>query len=833
VINVENKGTIRKLTARFLKAGRTRNIIAVIAIALTSVMFTSVFTIGGNMLAVIQDQTMRQVGTSAHGGFKYLTREQYENFTRSPLIKDIAYRLDFATAENEPLMKVYTEISYAEDKLASWHFSLPTSGRMPRADGEAATSTIVLDALGVPHKIGAEVPLEFTVGGVKHREVFILCGYWTGDSAIMAQNVYLSEEYIEKTLAENVTPEDEQIEGTISADVWFGNSFNVENKLLRLIEERGYADGEINFGVNWAYAASGEIDPATAAIMALVLILILLSGYLIIYSVFAISVKTDIHFYGLLKTIGTTGTQLRRIVRGQAFALSAFGIPIGLLLGYISGVWLTPALLNTMSVYTVRVNSASPLIFIFAAVFSLLTVFIGCRKPGKIAARVSPVEAVRYSGVLGGGSKKEKKTRKVTPLFMAWSNVTREKRKLCVIVLSLSLALILLNGAFSASRSFDIDAYLSGSIISDFAVVDASMLNNAVFRKETESVTQDFLDELAALGVTETGCVYFHNYIHKLTPRAIENLKAQFEADRALLERYYRQSVPSFEQNIKDGLLPTQIYGVGQLTLASFYPDYGKLSSGNYALSLTYGWHPIYEAGDIITLTNKDEENRDFEIIGMVEEYPYSISARFIYIPDQKIILADNVFADFFAPPAAMQVNFNVDDERLPEIESWLAEYTATINPFLGYISRNTLKAEFESLQTTYLTMGGAMAFILALIGVLNFINTVVASIIARRREFAMLQSVGMTGKQLRETLFYEGMCYAIMTFLFTFTAGVGVSRLIVRVMAGQTWFFKEYLTIMPSVYCVVPLLVICAVVPLICYRWMARESLVERLRVE
>ncbi|MCL2253534.1 MAG: hypothetical protein FWC09_03745, partial [Lachnospiraceae bacterium] len=71
-MNVANKSIIRKLTMRFFRAGKTRNIIAVIAIVLTSVMFTSVFTIGGSMLAVIQDYTMRQVGTSAHGGLKYL-----------------------------------------------------------------------------------------------------------------------------------------------------------------------------------------------------------------------------------------------------------------------------------------------------------------------------------------------------------------------------------------------------------------------------------------------------------------------------------------------------------------------------------------------------------------------------------------------------------------------------------------------------------------------------------------------------------------------------------------------------------------------------------------
>jgi putative ABC transport system permease protein len=180
-----------------------------------------------------------------------------------------------------------------------------------------------------------------------------------------------------------------------------------------------------------------------------------------------------------------------------------------------------------------------------------------------------------------------------------------------------------------------------------------------------------------------------------------------------------------------------------------------------------------------------------------------------------------------------MQVNFNVAESRLSEIETWLAEYTSRIDPALSYISRGTLKAEFEGLQMTYLIMGSAMAFILALVGVLNFINTAVASVIARRRELAMLQSVGMTGRQIRGTLFSEGLCYTILTMLFTLTAGVGISLLIVRIIAGQVWFFREYLTIMPSLYCVIPLFLICTVVPFVCYKRLTRESVIERLRVE
>ena len=803
-----NQAIARKLTARFLKAGKTCNIITVIAIALTSVMFTSVFTLGGNMLATIQNETMRQVGTSAHGGLKYLTMEQYEHFAQSPLIKDISYNRILSIADNVALQKLQCEIRYSEDKMAKWGFSYPSVGKMPQAENEIACSTIMLDALGVPYEVGATVPLEFTVGGRSYSEIFTLSGYWTGDPVMAAQQTWLSREYVDAVISENMIDEIDHITGTISADVWFSNSLGIENKILRFIEERSYSTDDVLYGVNWAYVTgSTDLDLTSAAVAVLVLALILFSGYLIIYSIFIISVNTDIHFYGLLKTIGTTGRQIRRIIRNQALVLSAIGIPIGLLLGYIAGALLSPSILNFLSVSGGAQTSANPLIFVFSAAFSLLTVFIGCRKPGKIAGRVSPVEAVKYNAVSDQINNKTKKPRKISPLSMAWANVTREKRKLCMIVVSLSLSLILLNSAYSATQSFDMDEYMSKSIISDFAVANYTIFGTgSTSEKNTNGVTADFLREAESRGATEISNVYYH----------------------------YDFS------SVEQGGNVYQIYGVNKATLAYFSDmDYEKLRSGNYAVVservISYGDNAptIPEIGDTLTFPNDnwDGVNRDFEVTALVGEYPMLISTGNMFGNCLTIILAEEVFLDFFGDVQPMRTNIDVNAEDLVGFEAWLESYIQNQNPDLSFISRNTLKAEFDSLRTNYITLGGAMSFILALIGVMNFVNAVTASVIARRRELAMLQSVGMTGKQLQKTLFFEGMCYTALTAFFTLTAGFGLGRLITQVIAGQVWFFKQSFTVMPSIYCVTPLLLICAAVPLICYRNISKVTLVERLR--
>jgi len=390
---------------------------------------------------------------------------------------------------------------------------------------------------------------------------------------------------------------------------------------------------------------------------------------------------------------------------------------------------------------------------------------------------------------------------------MAWANVTREKRKLCVVVLSLSLSLILLNSAVSATKSFDMDAYVSGSITSDFAVADYTVFSAAASNKNTEGVTADFLREAEARGAEKISNIYYNNF----TDYSVE----------------YPVTGP-------------QVYGVGKKELESFSDiDYEKLRSGNYAIVskhvIAYGDNAVMvpEVGDKLSLTNANGIIRDFQVIALVDEYPVHLSARFRFANCLDAILAANVFLDFYGDVQPMQTNINVSAENIPGFESWLGSYTSNQNTDLSYISRETLKAEFAGLRTTYLALGGAMSFVLALIGILNFINAIVASIIARRRELAMLQSVGMTGKQLRRTLFYEGVCYTALTAVFTLTAGLGICRLIVQGIAGQAWFFKQRFTAMPSIYCVIPLFVICALVPLVCYKRLIHGSLVERLRVE
>ena len=200
------------------------------------------------------------------------------------------------------------------------------------------------------------------------------------------------------------------------------------------------------------------------------LLLVIFTGYLIIYNIFQISVAGDIRFYGLLKTIGTTPRQLKRIIRQQALLLCLIGIPAGLLLGYGIGAVLVPVVLRSTQLDAgITTISTSPVIFLGSMLFALLTVLLSCSKPGKMAARVSPVEATKYTDAMQT-KKKQRSTRGAKLHQMAFANLGRNKKKTVLVVVSLALSVTLFNALCAFVGGFSMEKYVSSMTCADFIV---------------------------------------------------------------------------------------------------------------------------------------------------------------------------------------------------------------------------------------------------------------------------------------------------------------------------------------------------------------------------
>lgn len=481
-MKVSNQKCIRRLSFRFLRANRRRNRIAVFAIALTTLLFTSLFTIVLSLNSSYETYQFRQLGGYAHGTFKDVSPEQAERIAAHPNVKEVGARKVIGISTEGVFAKIPAEISYMDANCTKWSYATPTTGRMPTSGKEVAMDTAALQMLGITPELGAEVTVSYSVTDKDQTafpvtDTFTLVGFWDYDGLMPVHYINIPADYASSI---EVQAAEQGLEPfRVDLNVMMASAVNIRGQMEQVDSDLGYTwdsygdPNSVRIGVNWGYTTSqmaSQLDPQTVIAIAAFLLLVIFTGYLIIYNIFQISVTGDIRFYGLLKTIGTTPRQLKRIIRQQALLLCVIGIPAGMLLGYGVGAVLTPVVMaRTTFGAGITTISASPLIFLASALFALVTVLLSCSRPGKIASKVSPVEATKYTEIVR--SKKKRRTTRGAKVYqMAFANLGRNKRKTVLVVISLSLSVVLLNILVTFTGGFDMEKYLAKQTCADFIV---------------------------------------------------------------------------------------------------------------------------------------------------------------------------------------------------------------------------------------------------------------------------------------------------------------------------------------------------------------------------
>ena len=827
-----NRPVLKLLAKRSLKA--QKNTIAVLAIMLATLLFTSLFTIAISLQTAMQESNMRTTGTSAHAGIKRLSWEEYEKLSSDTGIKDIGYSIIIGNAVGDDFNKTPTELRYGDETYSELTFNTPDTGHLPEQKNEIATSRIVLDAMGLPDKVGTQMELTFTTDTDTFTDTFTLCGIWDGDAVAYRQTMLLSKAY-----AEQVAPVIHgETDGTttpvgtgyIDAVMMMPTAWNIEKQALEVTSKYGLDERvSINDAYQMATVNLSSMLPLVAGIA-----IIFIAGYLLIYNVFYISIAQDIRFYGMLKTLGTTARQIRKIVYKKAIKLSLMGIPIGLLLGWPIGRLLLPAIVNMLTDDIRVVTTVNPLIFLVAIVFSAITVFISCQKPAILAAKVSPMEALHYIEQTGG-KKKQRRSKHISTMMMAKSNLTRNKKKVMIVTLSFVLSIVLLNSVYTYVTSFDFDKFVADFSLTDFTVSNTTVINNYA-PYNTANVSQDFISQTESLnGLEDIGNIYLWTSKQPLSENDLARLQELSASSSDIaneLENYrVRQEHGVNVYGLDD--FPTEYVQVldGELNTEQW-----KAGTGVYVTPLRMmgdGSLCLYKPGDQISVTQLDGTNKVYDVLAVVSipsalQTPLQVDMGLDYIFPTNELLGNMVSAD----QPAMKTIFNVDEEHQLATENWLKNYTTNTDTALDYLSKVTLRQTFDGMINMYRLVGGALCAILALIGILNFINSMTTSILSRYREIAMLQSVGMTGRQVKQMLIYEGIGYSILGLLGSLILSVIASLTVVRMMGVELTYFTWHFTLLPVFLCIIPLLLITAIVPLVCYNKMAQKTVVERLRI-
>lgn len=851
-MKVKNGSCIRHLSFKTLMAARKRNIIAVLAIALTALLFTSLFTIVMSINETNQNYQFRSVGGYAHGAFKDVDEDQIAVLSAHPDVKAVGVRTVLGLATQGAFEKDYAEVSYMDDNNAKWSFSQPTVGRTPKSGNEITMDTKALELLGVKPELGAQVKVTYTLAdkeqmGWDITDTFTLVGWWDYDELLSVHFLNVSKEYAQKIEKKAVAGGLKPFRTDLS--VMLRSSLNIENDLTRIGEDCGYSIGEetgqLRIGVNWGYTATQVWDTlGVGGILAMlaVLILVAFTGYLVIYNIFQISVAGDIRYYGLLKTIGVTPKQLRRLIRQQALLLSALGIPAGLLLGYGVGAAAVPITMSTSTMggrYTTV--SVSPWIFLFSSVFALLTVLLSCARPGRIAGRVSPVEAVRYTERQSAG-KTHRKGRKVTPVQMAAANLGRDKKKTALVMVSLSLTVVLLNLLVTFIGGFDMDKYLSRRSCADFLISTPDYFNYRGFSLTKEAVEPVRANTAHSL----EGFAYQTGGVGMYLPESVWRDEAAFysrDTDMdidALLAQTPRDGDKVQAASQIEGLDPT--LGEKLTVIDGSLDSLWEPDSHAIAIAVNLddsGKLPdpgIYPAvGEKIKVTYGDGDTAydvNYTVCALVD-VPYNMSSRFYTMGYEAILSADALYRD--AGEDNVFPMLYLFDTPSPEAEaaaeSYLAQLTSDPDSPLMYESKATHRTYFQEFRMTFVILGGLLCAIIGIVGILNFFNAMMTAILARSREFAVLQSVGMTGRQLETMLLWEGLLYTLGSGLIAGLLSASVNPLAGRLLESAYWFYSYHYTITPVLAMLPAFIVLGCAIPAVMYRQAVKQSIVERLR--
>ena len=305
------KSIIRTLTNRSFKANKTRNLIAVFAIVLTTVMFTSLFVLSQSMVENMRNMNFQQAGYNSHLSSNTMTDADMEKIVAHEAVRDYGKSTIIGVAENKELTGRQVETVMLMKTMPVPAFPILQQEPCRCRKMRLLLDTITLDKMGLPYELGQEITLEWRKDLTSDEyttSTFVLSGYWDGNSAAMASMAWVSEAFVQIQCAgidQEAQLANGQVFGTVMLHLDLYSDSDLEGVAEQILADTGLSD--VSLSPNAAYDATMNQNIIREVLpMAICMILVFASGYLIIYNIFQISVASDIRFYGRLKTLGTT-----------------------------------------------------------------------------------------------------------------------------------------------------------------------------------------------------------------------------------------------------------------------------------------------------------------------------------------------------------------------------------------------------------------------------------------------------------------------------------------------------------------------------------------------
>ncbi|MDO4448295.1 MAG: ABC transporter permease [Lachnospiraceae bacterium] len=857
------KKIIKEMVQGNLKVHRKRNILLVLAITLTTILFTSVLEIGFGGMQSIQETQLKLSGMRADAELRFLDKEQFQKVQNSDLFESVGGRVPIALMEGETKRPI--EIDYLDQAgMEAYYLSLE-EGKMPEDEKEVLLSEQALEELGIKKEVGSHVPVSFTLRGQEYNFDMRLSGWYTGGPKV--NFMIVSEAFLEHNpeVAENTYDLDKEILGTYYASVCMKNTGNIEQNLKEYAESLG-AQTENADGNNYVNVAVNPMlyseDGSTGVDLSIVFFgaLFILCGYLLIYNIFDIGVMQDIQEFGIMKTIGMTGKQIKRLMRRQMLLLSLIGIPIGLLVGYGLGALLLPVILKNWEYSEEEltiVQSVHPAIFILTVLFVLLTVFLSMRRPSKKAAKYSAIETAKYTEV----KKKtvEKDIRSIKNI--ARSNLQRNKKRTILVFTSLILSIVFVNALWIISDSFDEEKYINSQMRRDYLLASTDTLNPSIgYVRSSAALDENAIQELEKNSMVQNGT--------KLYKNTVDNSDISFEWGSEGID------IEQYQPNVEvDGVVTNEaITNYGAITLSkdekalcnvcgisenfvdkmeilegekNIVSIKEKLKSGDYILVAvskttkgTYNSDNLENSPDIgetVTIYKNGELFKKVEVLSQIlvidsEQISGSSVTGDDTILGPWLYLGEDLFKELYGEANLVNYSFDADEKDALAVNRMLQGISKEFSN-VGFETTEQRHAEIENYKMLVRILCMLIGGILGAIGMVNLVNIIFTNLIVRNRELATFRSIGATKKQLRELIVRESIGYVFYAAIGGFICAILISMTAVKGICSSIWLFTFQFTLLPAAIVIVLYFIIAVIASEVgIYLW-EKGSITERLR--
>lgn len=789
--------TLTNLVKGNLKSSKAKSVLICITIMLTTTLLTSVGIICNNWLKTNKAATIEYSG-SFEGIYKRVNKDKLDIIKNNASIDKYGIYKAIGTSQYEDSN---LGLIYADNTIKNMANIKFEDGTMPEKENEIAIESGYLNLLNNGAKIGDKIKLSYeslSTGEIKEKE-FILSGILqTSDiskaqksySAIISKSYFVSEEVDENTkynvYINIVKPK------KLTAD-------EVKESILSIAKNMGIEEYDVR--INTDYINASNPDPQVIAGGIIVALIIILSSMLVIYSIFYVSVINKVHEYGKLRAVGATKRQIRKIILREGFILSCISIPLGIAIGYLIG---QVVILKALKMDRYGVGGMNIFIAIGVAVITVISVLLSLLKPMKMACNISPVEAMRYDGN-DSKQKKRKGYEEINLKKITFANLSRNKKRTVITLLSLSLSGILFIVASTIMNCMNPENMAKDHSLGDITVY----LDNYDWN---EDGSNNLYDIQANNPLGKEMCERLENIpgVKKINMEKSAWASIDIGAGEKNLEDiqgFDKEFYDELSEHLVEGEINKEALESGE-GLVYTHPSYAK------EFGIKVG------STQVITIYDgKDSYKKEFTVLALVD-----IGGASIRIPE-------SVMDSLIKTDTTIRVGLEVKKDMLKSVEEEIKNITDNDE----YLSYGTLEDSIETYKKSMAITSVliySLVIIIGVIGLMNLINTMITSIITRKRELGILQAIGLSDKQLVKMLQIEGLFYTVGTLLITLTLGniLGYIAVIIFRNTGASYAIYDY----PLTQTIIMIVAITLVQILITYMVtnnFKKDSLVDRIR--